>query len=191
MSLKKSIYADVWRIYGKQGPLYVLKGFLVKKTFRPIITYRLGRASKDLPFLLKIMIHLPVKLLHRWLTGSLCCELPFSAKIGPGFLLNHGYVVVLSKSCSIGNNFTCLHEVTIGEVRGSTLAPVLGNNVVIAAKVMVAGNIKIGNGATIGAGALVLKDVPELAIVVGNPQRVLRYSDEPRTPNPAPSYLLD
>jgi len=52
-------------------------------------------------------------------------------------------------------------------------------------------SVREKSGVDIGAGALVLKDVPELAIVGGNPQRVLRYSDEPRTPNPAPSYLLD
>lgn len=190
MTLKNSIYADVWRIYNKTGLYYLLKALLVLKPFRPIFTYRLGRAAKKLPVPFKVLVYIPLKLLHRWFTGALCCEIPFSAQIGPGFRLNHGYVVVLNKHCKIGSNFTCLHNVTIGGVRESGV-PVLGDNVVMAANTMVAGNVNVGNGATIGAGALVLKDVPDMAIVIGNPQRVSRYSDLPRTPNAAPDYLLE
>ena len=51
----------------------------------------------------------------------------------------------------------------------------IGDDVWISANVTVLKGVKIGNGAVIGAGTVVTKDVPENAIVVGNPARLLRY----------------
>ena len=52
---------------------------------------------------------------------------------------------------------------------------VIGNDVWIGSNAIVLGGVKIGNGAVIGAGSLVTKDVPDFAIVVGNPARMIRY----------------
>lgn len=41
--------------------------------------------------------------------------------------------------------------------------------------------VKIGNGAVVGAQAVVAKEVPAYAIVVGNPAQVVRYRFEPET----------
>lgn len=51
----------------------------------------------------------------------------------------------------------------------------IGNDVWIGANVIIMEGIKIGNGVVIGAGAIVTKDVPDYAIVVGNPARIIRY----------------
>lgn len=53
---------------------------------------------------------------------------------------------------------------------------VIGNDVWIGARVTVLGNVKsIGHGVIIGAGSLVTKDVPDYAIMGGNPARVIKY----------------
>jgi acetyltransferase-like isoleucine patch superfamily enzyme len=58
----------------------------------------------------------------------------------------------------------------------SNMAPVtIGNDVWIGEEAMLGQGVTIGDGAIIGARALVLKDVPPYAIVVGQPARVLRY----------------
>ena len=49
----------------------------------------------------------------------------------------------------------------------------IGDDVFIGARAIILKGVKIGNGAVIGAGAVVVKDVPERAIVVGNPARVV------------------
>lgn len=55
---------------------------------------------------------------------------------------------------------------------------IIGNDVWIGSGVIIMGGVTIGDGAVIGAGSIVTKNVPEYAIVVGNPARILRYRFE-------------
>jgi serine O-acetyltransferase len=61
--------------------------------------------------------------------------------------------------------------VTIGEKNNQR--PSIGNNVELHANCIVIGGITIGNNVIIGAGAVVVKDVPDNAIVVGNPAQII------------------
>lgn len=55
-------------------------------------------------------------------------------------------------------------------------APVkIGNDVWIGARSIIMKGVNIGNGAIIGAGALVVKDVPEYAVVGGNPAKIIKF----------------
>ena len=38
-------------------------------------------------------------------------------------------------------------------------------------------NIKIGKWVTVGAGAVIIKDIPDYAVVVGNPGRIIKYKE--------------
>jgi len=58
---------------------------------------------------------------------------------------------------------------------GYSKATVVGHDVWMGADVTIIPGTKIGNGAVIGAGAVVAKDVPDYAVVVGNPGRVVKY----------------
>lgn len=51
----------------------------------------------------------------------------------------------------------------------------IGNDVWIASNVTVLKGVKIGDGAVIGAGSVVVNDIPEYAVAVGNPARVIKY----------------
>ena len=51
---------------------------------------------------------------------------------------------------------------------------VIGNDVWIGARVIILPGVRVGNGAIIGAGAVVTHDVPDYAIVGGNPARILK-----------------
>jgi acetyltransferase-like isoleucine patch superfamily enzyme len=53
----------------------------------------------------------------------------------------------------------------------------IGNDVWIGANVTILKGVNIGNGAVVGAGSVVIKDIPEYAIVVGNPARIVKYRE--------------
>ena len=57
--------------------------------------------------------------------------------------------------------------------QGKKHFPIIGDNVIIYAGACIVGGIKIGNNAIIGANAVVTKDVPDNAIVVGNPAKII------------------
>lgn len=107
-------------------------------------------------------------------------DLPASACIGGGLILDHGGKgVMLNEHLVIGTGVTIYHQVTIGwkEVRDRHLehpVPVIGDHVVIGAGAKVLGGITVGDGAIIGANAVVLIDVPAGAVAAGVPATLVR-----------------
>lgn len=55
---------------------------------------------------------------------------------------------------------------------------IIGDDMWIGGRVIILPGVHVGNGAIIGAGAVVTKDVPDYAVVGGNPARVLKYRKE-------------
>lgn len=53
----------------------------------------------------------------------------------------------------------------------------IGNNVWLGNRVIITGNVTIGEGAIVAAGSVVVKDVPDYAIVGGNPAKVIKFRD--------------
>lgn len=96
----------------------------------------------------------------------------YNTQIGPGILMAHPFATVINAE-SIGCNFKFLHNTTLGVKNGKL--PTIGDNVSLGANVVIIGGVHIGNNVTIGAGSVVVKDVPDNAVVVGNPGRVIKY----------------
>ena len=113
----------------------------------------------------------------RFLTGI---EIHPAAKIGKNLFIDHGMGVVIGESSEIGNNVTLYHGVTLGGISPSENSekqrnvkrhPTLRDNVIVGSGAQILGPIEIGNFARIGANAVILKDVPENATMVGNPAK--------------------
>jgi putative colanic acid biosynthesis acetyltransferase WcaB len=100
-------------------------------------------------------------------------ELSHKARVGPGLRLYHGQGLVIHEAACIGKNCTLRHCTTIGNRRGSDDVPTIGDDVDIGCNAVLIGAITIGHRARIGAGAVVLEDVPDDAVAVGNPARIV------------------
>ncbi len=92
-------------------------------------------------------------------------------KLGKSCLIAHPYATILNAD-EIGDNFVCRHCTTLGEKNGKR--PVIGNNVTLGASVTIIGPVHIGDNVIIGAGSVVVKDIPNDCIVVGNPAKIIK-----------------
>jgi serine O-acetyltransferase len=118
-----------------------------------------------------------ISTLSRWLTGI---EIHPGARIGRRFFIDHGMGVVIGETAEIGDDCTLYHGVTLGGTswEKGKRHPTLGNNVVVGAGAKVLGPICIGNGARIGSNAVVVKNVPENATVVGVPGHIVQSKEQ-------------
>ena len=113
----------------------------------------------------------------RFLTGI---EIHPKAKIGKNLFIDHGMGVVIGETSEIGDNVTIYHSVTLGGISPSIDSdsqrdvkrhPTLKNNVVVGSGAQVLGPVVVGENAKIGANAVVTKNVPENAVMVGIPAK--------------------
>lgn len=112
-------------------------------------------------------------MLIRWYRpGDRYFNISYATKIGRGLSFAHPYATVINAE-TIGENFSLLHCTTIG-AKGKGL-PVIGDNVKLGANVTIIGPVHIGSNVTIGAGSVVVKDIPDSCIAVGNPARVIKF----------------
>lgn len=102
--------------------------------------------------------------------------IPYQADIGEGTVIGYqGIGVVIHKKCVIGTNCHISQNVTLGGGGGPDGGlPILGDNVLLGAGAVILGNVHIGNNAKIGANSVVLSDIPENAVAVGAPARVVK-----------------
>lgn len=120
----------------------------------------------------------------RLLTGI---EIHPGASIGRRFFIDHGLGVVIGETAEVGADCTLYQGVTLG---GTSWAPgkrhpTLADDVVVGAGAKVLGPIQVGTGARIGSNAVVVKDVPDNATMVGIPARVAKIASEPTEPTQA------
>lgn len=113
----------------------------------------------------------------RWLTGI---EIHPGARVGRRFFIDHGMGIVIGETAEIGDDVTIYQGVTLGGTSWNKgkRHPTLGDGVVVGAGAKVLGPFTVGAGAKVGSNAVVTKEVPPGATVVGIPGRIIVKSDE-------------
>lgn len=112
----------------------------------------------------------------RFLTGI---EIHPGAKIGRCLFIDHGMGIVIGETAEIGDYCNIYHGVTLGGTgkdKGKR-HPTLGNHVLVGAGAKILGPFTVGDNARIGSNAVVLKEVPPNATVVGVPGAVILPED--------------
>jgi serine O-acetyltransferase len=125
---------------------------------------------------------LPARLISQWTRAITGVEIHPGATIGRRFFIDHGMGVVIGETAEIGDDVMIYHDVTLGgrSLQKVKRHPTIGDGVVIGAGARVLGPVIIGRNAQIGANAVVVRDVPEGAVVVGIPGEVLRPRVDPQ-----------
>ena len=144
--------------------------FLTYSGVHALMWYRLAR------FFHRIKLKLIARMISqfaRFLTGI---EIHPAAKIDGGIFIDHGSGVVIGETAEVHKGTVIYQGVTLGgtgKERGKR-HPTIMENVTLSAGAKVLGGFTVGKGAKIGAGAVVLKEVPPYATVVGIPGRIVR-----------------
>jgi len=120
----------------------------------------------------------------RFFTGI---EIHPGAKLGKNLFIDHGMGVVIGETSEVGDNVTIYHAVTLGgsspsidseKQRQEKRHPTIGHDVVIGSGAQIIGPVKVGNNSRIAANAVVVKDVPENATMVGIPARAVKLENK-------------
>ena len=120
----------------------------------------------------------------RFFTGI---EIHPGAKLGKNLFIDHGMGVVIGETSEVGDNVTIYHAVTLGgsspsidseKQRHEKRHPTIGHDVVIGSGAQIIGPVKVGNNSRIAANAVVVKDVPENATMVGIPAKAVKLDNK-------------
>ena len=140
-----------------------------KKEFRNLIQHRLKKPAQTIDawihYAIARILWKPMETLYIYTTD-----------IGGGLYIQHGFSTIITAK-KIGENCRIYQQVTIGYKNGAC-PPVLEDNVSVTCGAKVLGDITMHSNSLAAAGSVVVKDVPENAIVGGVPAKIIGYKDE-------------
>lgn len=170
------VMSDLYRITGDASLAALLQLLFWGEGYQYIFWMRACAYSEAQPWLRYSFYPIARLILHN-LTYKLGISIPYNTKIGSGFYIGHFGGIVVNERSIIGKNCNISHGVTLGQAnRGKNKGcPILGDNVYIGPGAKIVGAVKIGNNVAIGANCVVTSDIPDNAVVVGNPGHVISY----------------
>ena len=183
--------ADTIRKRGKYKFSYVLSGYILDRTYRPMVTLRLCQATGK--WTIGKPVHYFFRLLHRGACNNAGIDLPWKTRIAGGFSLTHGWGVVINPNAIIGKNVTFFNGVTLGQRdriakdgTRSTEYPTIEDEVWVGPHAMIVGGVVIGRGSRIAGGAFITENIPPYSTVMGNPASIVKTGSHPDVKFPAP-----
>ncbi|MCA1582651.1 MAG: serine O-acetyltransferase [Acidobacteria bacterium] len=171
------VLSDLYRIRGNTRFLPFLRTLIFGDAYRYNFWMRTCQFSIGHPAL-KVTLYPLAWIMLRHYTYKLGISIPYQTQIESGFYIAHSGGIVVNANSRIGKNCNLSHGVTLGEgSRGRNKGyPTIGENVYIGPGAKLVGAVTVGNNAAIGANCVVTSDVPESAVVVGVPGKVISYA---------------
>lgn len=153
-----------------QGNLFIsLNWFLTEDmAFRNLLQHRMKNPTRSI----KCWMHY---IIARILWKPLDSLYINTLDIGGGLYIQHGFSTIISAK-KIGENCRIFQQVTIGYREDES--PVLEDYVSVTCGAKVLGGVIMHRNSLAAAGAVVLKDVPENAVVGGVPAKIIKYKQE-------------
>jgi serine O-acetyltransferase len=181
MTFKELTYlwrADLYRYAGRADGKSFLRYWLLDPGFQLSFYLRLcGYLKKVQSNPITKVLYFLVLLVFKHYQSKYGVYIPARTQIGPGLYLGHPTAIVVHPDAIIGKNCNLSQSVTLGQAnRGERRGyPIVGDNVYIGPGAKIVGAVRIGNNVAIGANCVVTKDIPDQAVVVGVPGRVISY----------------
>lgn len=173
MKLREYLIADKYRYTKKEKGF--IKTYMKYEGFRFTVWLRICQKLRENK-VTKYSIFPIAKLIYKYYKYKFGYDISYDKIIGPGLLIFHiGGIVFSPKKC--GKNITISQNVTVGMTahNGEKQFPTIGDNVYIAPGAAIIGGISVGNNVAIGTNAVLTKSVPDNAVVVGIPARIISY----------------
>lgn len=170
----KNLYFDALNIKKKDpAARNIIEVILLYPGFHALVFYRISH------FFYKIKLFFIARLISQIGRFFTLIEIHPGATIGKNLFIDHGCGIVIGETCTIKDNCTIYHSVTLGGTGKDKIKrhPNVGNNVLIGAGAKVLGPINIGDNVKIGAGSVVVKDVCPNTTVIGNYANCLKNID--------------
>lgn len=145
--------------------------FLSNRGFHALLCYRVSN------WLYQHRVPLVPLVLTRAIQILYGIDIDYRAKIGPGCVIVHGVGTVIGSGAVIGSNCRIYHQVTLGiahKTDGKDGFPMVGDHVLIGAGAKLLGPILVGRYSKIGANSVVTSDVPDWAVAVGVPAKIVK-----------------
>jgi serine O-acetyltransferase len=171
-------YADLYRYEGRAGAAIFLKHMLLSPGYTFTFYLRLCAYLRNKrPAILATPLYWLARIILRHYTYKFGIFIPCDTEIDVGLYIGHCGDIHVNPRARIGKNCNISQGVTLGQAnRGKNAGyPVIGDGVYIGPGAKIVGAVRVGNHVAIGANCVVTKDVPDHAVVVGVPGRVISY----------------
>jgi serine O-acetyltransferase len=168
--LRASLECDLAANSSRVGLLGAIGAFFLNPGFTALVLYRVSHSLQSRKRGGRLASTL-VWRLNVYLSG---CYLHPKAKIASGLCLPHPIGIIIGADVRVGANVSIYQHVTLGSSTSASFEyPTIGEGTIVYAGAVIVGSCSIGRRATIGANAVVIGDVPDGAVAVGIPARIL------------------
>ncbi len=175
LDLIRTIQSDLYRYAGNIRFSKFLYHYFFEPGFKVTTQFRLCRYLKLRKKTILYPLYLLVLMIYKRNSVRYGIDLKYLTNIGKGFYIGHYGTIIVSENAVIGDNVNISHGVTIGRAnRGKNKGfPTIGSRVYIGPGAKIIGKVTVGSNVTIGANCVVTRDVPDNAVVVGIPCRII------------------